>query len=125
MINLESRAWRSTIVALLLMFEALVIFALDIYLVIQNFIADNVDDRHALLGEIIYATAGTAVLALLAYGFYKNKTAQRAPSVLINLIFLGVSTYMFSEGLWLLGIVTFLVAGITVVAAISVIPEDK
>lgn len=101
------------------------VLSLDIYLVVQNFIADNVDDRHALLGEIIYATAGAVVLGLLAFGFFKNKTAQRAPSVLINLIFLGVSTYMFSEGLWLLGLVTFLVAGTTVVAAVSVIPEDK
>ena len=99
--------------------------SLDIYLIVQNFIADNVDDRHALLGEIIYATAGAAVLALLAFGFYKNKRAQRSPSVLINLIFLGVSTYMFGEGLWLLGLVTFLVAGTTVVAAVSVIPENK
>ena len=125
MINLQSRAWRSTIAASLLMFEALVVLALDIYLIIQNFIADNVDDRHALLGEIIYATAGAAVLALLAFGFHKNKKAQRSPAVLINLIFLGVSTYMFGEGLWLLGLVTFLVAGTTVVAAISVIPDNK
>lgn len=101
------------------------VLSLDIYLVVQNFIADNVDDRHALLGEIIYATAGAAVLALLAFGFFKSKSAQRAPSVLINLIFLGVSTYMFSERLWLLGLVTCLVAGTTVVAAVSVIPEDK
>ena len=107
------------------MFEALVVLALDIYLIIQNYIADNVDDRHALLGEIIYATAGAAVLALLAFGFHKNNKAQRSPAVLINLIFLGVSTYMFGEGLWLLGLVTFLIAGTTVVAAVSVIPENK
>ena len=99
--------------------------SLDIYLIIQNFIADNVDDRHALLGEIIYATVGAAVLALLAFGFHKNKKAQRSPAVLINLIFLGVSTYMFGEGLWLLGLLTLLVAGTTVVAAISVIPDNK
>ena len=123
MINLQSRAWRATIAAALLLVEAFVVLSLAIYLVVQNFIADNVDDRHALLGEIIYATAGAAVLALLAWGFFKNKTAQRAPSVLINLIFLGVSTYMFSEGLWLLGLITFLISATTVVAAVSVIPD--
>ena len=123
MINLQSRAWRATIAATLLLVEALVVLSLAIYLVVQNFIADNVDDRHALLGEIIYATAGAAVLALLAWGFFRNKTAQRAPSVLINLIFLGVSTYMFSEGLWLLGLITFLISATTVVAAVSVIPD--
>ena len=123
MINFQSRAWRSTIAAALLLGEALVVLSLAIYLVVQNFIADNVDDRHALIGEIIYATAGAAVLGLLAYGFYKNKRAQRAPAVLINLIFLGVSTYMFSEGLIILGLVTFLISAATVVTAISVIPE--
>ena len=123
MINMNSRAWRSVIASILLLIEALVVLSLAIYLVVQNFIADNVDDRHALLGEIIYATAGAAVLALLAWGFFKNKTAQRAPSVLINLIFLGVSTYMFSEGLWLLGLITFLISATTVVAAVSVIPD--
>lgn len=97
--------------------------SLDIYLIVQNFIADNVDDRHALLGEIIYASGGAAVLALLALGFYKNKTAQRAPSILINLIFIGVSYYMFTEGLILLGIVTLLISATTVAAAVSVIPE--
>ena len=123
MINLKSRAWRSTIAATLLLIEAMVVLCLDLYLIVQNFVADNVDDRHALLGEIIYATAGAAVLALLAYGFYKNKSAQRGPTILINLIFLGVSSYMFSEGLVFLGLATFLIAGITVAAAVSVIPE--
>ena len=125
MINLQSRAWRATIAAALLLVEALVVFSLAIYLIVQNFIADNVDDRHALIGEIIYATSGALVLALLALGFYKNKTVQRAPAVLINLIFLGVSTYMFSEGLWLLGLITFVISGTTIIAAVSVIPEDK
>ena len=123
MINFQSRAWRSTIAAALLLFETLVVLSLDLYLIVQNFIADNVDDRHALIGEIIYATAGAAVLGLLAFGFYKNKTVQRGPTILLNLIFLGVSTYMFSEGLILLGMITFLVAATTVAAAVSVIPE--
>ena len=123
MINLQSRAWRLTIAAALLLVEALVVLSLAIYLIVQNFIADNVDDRHALVGEIIYATAGAVVLGLLAYGFYKNKRAQRAPAVLINLIFLGVSTYMFSEGLIILGLVTFIISALTVVTAVSVIPE--
>ena len=123
MINLASRAWRGIIASIFLLIESLIFLTLDIYLIIQNFIADNIDDRHALLGEIIYTTIGSAVFALLAFGFYKNKTVQRAPAVLINLIFLGVSTYMFSEGLWLLGLITFLISATTVVAAVSVIPD--
>ena len=124
MINLKSRAWRSTIAAFLLLVEALVVISLDGYLIIQNFVADNVDDRHALLGEIIYASFGAAILFSLSWSFYTNRRFGRAPAVLLNLIFLGVSTYMFSEGLWLLGLVTLLISGTTVATAISVIPED-
>ncbi|MEY2638131.1 MAG: hypothetical protein RLZZ194_621 [Actinomycetota bacterium] len=125
MINFQSRAWRSTIAAALLLFEALVVVSLDIYLIIQNFIADNIDDRHALLGEIIYATGGAVVLFLLAWGFYKEKRAQRSPAILLNLIFIGVSSYMLSEGLMILGIVTFVISAATVAMAVSVIPEKK
>jgi hypothetical protein len=112
MINLQSKAWRSTIAAALLFLEGLVSLSLALYLVIQNFIADNVSDRHALLGEIIYALIGSAVLILLAWGFFTNRRFSRAPSVLLNLIFIGISTYMFNEGLLVLGF-----------AAVSVIPE--
>lgn len=123
MINLQSKAWRTTIAAALLFIEGLVVLSLDGYLVVQNFVADNVDDRHALLGEIIYATLGAATLFLLAWGFFNNRKFQRAPSILINLIFAGVSTYMFSEGLILLGAITLLISISTVITAISVIPE--
>jgi hypothetical protein len=123
MINLQSKAWRSTIAAALLFLEGLVSLSLALYLVIQNFIADNVSDRHALLGEIIYALIGSAVLILLAWGFFTNRRFSRAPSVLLNLIFIGISTYMFNEGLLVLGFATILISGATVAAAVSVIPE--
>lgn len=99
--------------------------SLDLYLIVQNYIADNVDDRHALLGEIIYVSFGAAILFLIAWGFYTNKRFSRAPATLLNLIFLGMAYYMFSEGLLLLGAITTLVAGSALVAAVSVIPEEK
>ncbi len=123
MINLQSKAWRTTIAAALLFVEGLVVLSLDGYLIVQNFIANNVDDRHALLGEIIYASLGAAALFLLAWGFFKNRRFQRAPAILFNLIFAGVSTYMFGEGLILIGVVTLLISITTVITAISVIPE--
>ena len=100
------------------------VLSLDGYLIVQNFVADNVDDRHALLGEIIYASFGSAILFLLSWSFYANRKFGRAPAVLLNLIFLGVSSYMFSEGLIILGLITLLISGSTVTAVISVIPED-
>ena len=125
MINLNSRAWRSTISSILLTFEAAVVFFLDVYLIVQNYIADNIEDRHALIGEIIYASFGAAVLLLLAWGFFNNRKFQRAPAILINLIFAGVSTYMYSEGLYLIGSITLFISLCTVIAAISVFPENK
>ena len=125
MINLQSCAWRSTIAAALLFIEGLVVLSLDLYLIIQNFIADNVSDRHALIGEIIYISVGAAILFLISWGFYTNRRFSRAPATLFNLIFLGMAYYMFSEGLILLGTVTTLIAGSALVAAVSVIPEEK
>ena len=125
MINLQSRAWRSSIAAALLFIEGLVVLSLDLYLIIQNFIADNVSDRHALIGEIIYISVGAAILFLISWGFYTNRRFSRAPATLFNLIFLGMAYYMFSEGLILLGTVTTLIAGSALVAAVSVIPEEK
>lgn len=125
MINLQSQAWRSTIAALTLLVEGIVVLSLDLYLIVQNFIADNVEDRHALIGEILYASFGAAILLLLAWGFYTNRRFARAPATLLNLIFLGMAYYMFSEGLILLGVITTIIAGTAVVAAVSVIPEDK
>ena len=97
--------------------------SLDGYLIVQNFVADNVDDRHALLGEILYATFGSLILFFLGWGFYKNRTFTRAPAVLLNLIFLGISTYMFTEKLIALGLVTLIISLATVVSAVSVFPE--
>ena len=99
--------------------------SLDLYLIVQNFIADNVSDRHALIGEILYISFGAAVLFLISWGFYTNRRFSRAPATLFNLIFLGMAYYMFSEGLILLGTVTTLIAGSALVAAVSVIPEEK
>ena len=125
MINLQSRAWRSTIAAALLFIEGLVVLSLDLYLIVQNFIADNVSDRHALIGEILYISVGAAILFLISWGFYTNRRFSRAPATLFNLIFLGMAYYMFSEGLILLGTVTTLIAGSALMAAVSVIPEEK
>ena len=125
MINLQSRAWRSTIAAALLFIEGLVVLSLDLYLIVQNFIADNVSDRHALIGEILYISVGAAILFLISWGFYTNRRFSRAPATLFNLIFLGMAYYMFSEGLILLGTVTTLIAGSALIAAVSVIPEEK
>jgi hypothetical protein len=124
-INLNSRAWRSAIAAFLLAIEGIVVFFLALYLIIQNYIADNVDDRHALLGEIIYVSAGAAILLLISWGFYSNKRFARGPATLFNLIFLGMAYYMFSEGRILLGAVTTLIAGSALIAAVSVIPDEK
>ena len=125
MINLQSKAWRATIAAALLFVEACIVLSLDLYLIFQNFFADNVSDRHALLGEIIYASVATAFFFFLSWGFYTNRTSTRAPAVLLNLILLCISSYMFGEGLFILGLVTILISGATFAAALSVTPEPK
>jgi hypothetical protein len=125
MINFESGAWRSTIAAALLFIEGLVVLSLSLYLIIQSYVADNVSDRHALLGEIIYVSVGAVLLFFISWGFYTNKRFARGPATLFNLIFLGMAYYMFSEGRIILGAVTTLIAGSALVTAVSVIPDQN
>lgn len=123
MINLRSRAWRATISASLLFIEGLVVLGLALYLLIQSFVANNISDHKALIGEIIYVALASTTFFLFSWGFYTNRRFARAPAILTNLIFLGISTYMFAEHLYLLGATTFVISAATAIAAISVFPE--
>ena len=97
--------------------------SLSIYLIFQNFNAKNVSDYHALLGEIIYSITGGIVLIFLAWGFYEQRRFPRSPAVLINLIALGISFYMFNAKLLLMGTLVAVISLGTLIFALSIIPE--
>jgi hypothetical protein len=100
----------------LLKLESLILFGIVIYLLVAPLISD-VSVPAALSAEIIFGVFATAGLWFSAKGFDKKKRYGRAPAVLANLIALGVSYYMISGQLYLVGIPLALLAAITMISA--------
>ena len=100
----------------LLKFESLILFGVVIYLLLAPFISD-VSAPAALSAEIIFGTLAGVGLWFSAIGFDKQKSFGRAPAVLANLIALGVSYYMITGKLYLVGIPLALLAGATLISS--------
>ena len=100
----------------LLKFESLTIFAIVLYLLIAPFISD-VSAPAALSAEIIFGLLACAGLWFSAIGFKKKRSFGRAPAVLANLIALGVSYYMITGSLLIVGIPLAILALITLFSA--------
>lgn len=77
--------------------EALLLFFLALFLVIESFIAQvkNVD---ALIAEIAFAILGGFGLLMAAKGIRRGKRYGFSPAMLANLIALAVSYYIWQGG---------------------------
>jgi len=71
-----------------------------------------------LIGEIVFACLGAAGLYFASTGFANKRSFGRAPAVLANLIAVGVSYYMISGNLLIVGIPLALLGATTFVAAL-------
>ena len=100
----------------LLKVESGLLLALVIYLILAPLISD-VSAPAALSAEIVFGLLGATGLWFCAKGFKDKKSYGRAPAVLANLIALGVSYYMISGNLLLVGIPLSLLAITTLVSA--------
>ena len=100
----------------LLRFEAVLILAVVIYLLTAPLVLD-VSAPAALSAEIIFGLLACLGLWFSAMGFAKKRSFGRAPAVLANLIALGVSYYMISGSLLVVGIPLAILALITLFSA--------
>ena len=100
----------------LLKAESGLLLAVVIYLFIATLIAD-VSAPAALSAEIVFGLLGATGLWFCAKGFKDKKSYGRAPAVLANLIALGVSYYMISGSLLIVGIPLLLLATVTLVSS--------
>jgi len=100
----------------LLRFEAVSILAVVIYLLFAPLVSD-VSAPAALSAEIIFGLLGSIGLWASASGFKQKKSFGRAPAVLANLIALGVSYYMITGKLLIVGIPLAILAAITLISA--------
>ncbi|MEJ6573754.1 MAG: hypothetical protein QNL78_01330 [Actinomycetes bacterium] len=102
---------------LLLRFESLILAGLVIYLLLAT-VFSTATWPSALIGEIAFALIGAAGLFFAAMGFARSRSYGRAPAVLANAIAVGVSYYMISGGLLIVGIPLALLGSVTFIAAL-------
>jgi hypothetical protein len=100
----------------LLRLESLIILGLVIYLLVAPLISE-VNVPAALSAEIIFGLLASIGLWASASGFKQKKSFGRAPAVLANLISLGVSYYMITGKLLIVGIPLAILAAITLISS--------
>ena len=101
----------------LLRVESLILVGLVIYLVLAS-VFSTATWPSALIGEIVFALIGAAGLFFASVGFVRKRSYGRAPAVLANAIAVGVSYYMISGGLLIVGIPLALLGATTFIAAL-------
>jgi hypothetical protein len=94
-------------VALLLYVEAGLVFALGAWLTVLGFTHEE-KEMAPLLGVIVFAVLGAAGLFACARGYVNGKNFGRSPTILANLIAVGVAYYQV-QGRFYVGAVIILV----------------
>jgi hypothetical protein len=110
------------LVATLLTVESVTVAALGVWLIVLALTAKSVEIL-PLLGVLIFIALGSGGLFAAAKGYRRGKYFGRAPSVLANLIAIGVSKYQFSAHLYILAIPLFILGVATLIATLRAIPE--
>jgi len=110
------------VVASLLLVESVVICALGVWLLVLTFKATTFEFL-PLLGVLLFVVLGSGGLAISAIGYRRGKYFGRAPSVLANLIALGVVSYQVQAALWIIAIPLAALAAATLAATLRAIPE--
>ena len=111
-----------TMVSALLYVEVVIIGALALWLIGLTVISGTRDPL-PLIGVLLFALLGGGGLAVCARGYKNKKNFGRAPTVLANLIAIGVAKYQFDAGLWFTAAPIFILAVATLYFAVTTIPE--
>jgi hypothetical protein len=111
------------VAATLVRIEALFLTGLAIYLAIRT-ATSKVEELDAILAEIIFLSIASTGLFFAGKGFIAKRNFARAPTVLANLIALGVAYYMIDGERDLLGIGLGSFALVTLLAALAAIPHQ-
>jgi hypothetical protein len=111
------------IAATLVRIEALFLAGLASYLAIRT-ATSKVEELDAILAEIIFLSIASTGLFFAGKGFIAKRNFARAPTVLANLIAIGVAYYMIDGERDLLGIGLGSFALVTLLAALAAIPHQ-
>lgn len=110
------------IAAWLVRAEAIFLFAIGAYLLVRT-LTSSVEELDAVIAEIVFLILGGVGLFFAGRGFLQQRNYGRGPTVLANLIAMGVAYYMIDGDRILLGVVLGIYAFVTFVAALASIPR--
>jgi hypothetical protein len=120
-VNSEKSRKRS-IAATLLYIEGAVVLALAAWLIFFSFTHSRTEIL-PLLGVVLFALVGGLGLIACGRGFAAGKNYGRAPTVLANLIALGVAYYQIDGRFFIGAIPIILLALPTLYFALTIIPQ--
>ena len=112
------------IAAWLVRTEAIFLFGLGAYLLIRT-LTSSVEELDAVIAEIIFLILGGIGLFFAGRGFLQQRNYGRGPTVLANLIAMGVAYYMIDGERLALGLTLGTYALITFIAALASIPRTS
>jgi hypothetical protein len=118
--NLSPR--RPTVAALLYV-EASLVLALGLWLVVLGFTHEK-KELPPLIGVVIFAILGAAGLFASAHGYVNGKSFGRSPTVLANLIALGVAYYQIQGQFYIGAVIISALALPTLYFAIMIAKEE-
>ena len=101
----DKSALRSTVAALLYI-EASLVLALGVWLVVLGFTHEE-KELPPLIGVVVFAILGAIGLFASARGYVNGKSFGRSPTILANLIAVGVAYYQI-QGQFYIGAVVIL-----------------
>ena len=101
----------------LIRLESMILVGLVVYLLLAT-VFSTATWPSALISEIVFGIFGATGLFFASTGFARSSSYGQAPAVLANLIAIGVSYYMISGGLLLVGIPLAILGAITLVSAL-------
>jgi hypothetical protein len=112
------------IAATLVSIEAVFLLALGIYLLIRT-VTSEVEELDAVIAEIVFLFFGSAGLTFAGRGFRQQRNYGRGPTVMANLIAIGVAYYMIDGDRVLIGAVLGGFAVLTLLSALAAIPKSS
>ena len=114
--------FNSKVTQALLLLESTFVLALAIWMIALGFTHDK--EWAPYLGVIAFAIVGSGALYAVAQGIKKGKRWATSPAIFANLIAIGVATYQFQAGLYLLAVPLVAVASLIILGCVKIIIEN-
>lgn len=111
------------IAATLVRIEAAFLLGLAIYLSFRT-LTSEVQELDAVIAEIVFLLLGATGLFYAGRGFLQHRNYGRGPTVMANLIALGVAYFMIDGDRIAMGVSLGVFAFATLVAALAAIPHQ-